>query len=354
MELTLAAVATHLGGSLTGNPAELIHGVAPFESAGAGEIALAATPRYLKALAGSEASALIVPEGTPPLAPARNLIAVRLPVVALARALALFHPPTRPTPGVHASAQVGEGIVAGDELCVGPLAVIGNNVRLGRRVVIHAHVTIGDGVEIGDDVEIFPQVVIRERCRIGHRVIIQAGSLIGSDGFGYAHDGQRYHKIRHLGIVEIDDDVEIGAGNTIDRASFGRTHIGRGVKTDNLVHIAHNVTVGEDTVIVAQVGIAGSARVGRHVTLAGQAGISGHLTIGDGATVGPQAGIAQAVPAGATVSGSPEMPHRQWLRVQRTLPRLPELQRRVAHLEQRLAVLEQRPTTHPSCHPPES
>ena len=190
--------------------------------------------------------------------------------------------------------------------------------------------------------EIFPNVTILERCRIGNRVTIQSGTVIGADGFGYTPDGSRYHKIPHLGIVQIDDDVEIGACNTIDRARFGRTWICRGVKTDNLVHVAHNVTVGEDTVLVAQVGISGSVTIGRHAILAGQAGVSGHLEIGDNAIIGPQAGIAKSISKGQIVSGSPEMPHRLWLRVQRIIPQLPEMKKKIAALEARLQTLKDR------------
>jgi UDP-3-O-[3-hydroxymyristoyl] glucosamine N-acyltransferase len=193
---------------------------------------------------------------------------------------------------------------------------------------------------IGDDVTLFPNVTILERCRIGNRVIVQAGSVIGSDGFGYAPDGRMYRKIRHIGIVQIDDDVEIGAGNTIDRATFGRTWIQRGVKTDNLVHVAHNVTVGEDTVLVAQVGISGSVTIGRHVIIAGQAGVSGHLDIGDDVIIGPRGGVAKSIPAGEVVSGAPEMPNRAWLKVQRIIPRLPEFKKKMEDIEKRVKRLE--------------
>jgi UDP-3-O-[3-hydroxymyristoyl] glucosamine N-acyltransferase len=348
MEMTLAQIADRIGGVLCGDGALVIRGAAPFETAGPQELTLAGGAAYLKALERSRAAAFIVPEGV--AAPGRNLIQARWPMVLFARALALFHPPPRPVPGIHPSAQLGRGLSAGAALAIGPLVVVGERVRLGDRVVLHPHVVVGDDVVLGDDVELWPHVTVLQGCQIGDRVVIQAGSVIGSDGFGYAHDGERYTKIRHLGRVVIEDDVEIGAGNTIDRATFGVTRIGRGVKTDNLVHIAHNVSVGEHSVIVAQVGIAGSTQVGRHVTLAGQAGLSGHITIGDGAVVGPQAGVAQSVAPGAVVSGSPEMPHRQWLRVQRSLPRLPELRRQVAELERRLAALEgRRSEADPDC-----
>ena len=193
---------------------------------------------------------------------------------------------------------------------------------------------------MGDDVCLHANVTIMNGCRIGHRVTIQAGSVIGSDGFGYAPDGERYVKIPHTGIVQIDDDVEIGANNTIDRGTFGRTHIQRGVKTDNLVHIAHNVVIGPDSILVAQVGISGSATLGRHVVLAGQVGVTGHLHIGDNVMAGGKTGISKSVPDGQVISGAPEMPHKLWLRVQRIIPRLPDIRKKVKSLERRVQRLE--------------
>jgi UDP-3-O-[3-hydroxymyristoyl] glucosamine N-acyltransferase len=220
------------------------------------------------------------------------------------------------------------------------MTVIGNHVRIGRRASIYPGVVIGDHVSIGDDVRLYPNVTILERCRLGERVTIHAGTVIGSDGFGFAPDGDIYHKIPHDGIVQIDDDVEIGANNTIDRGTFGKTHIQCGVKTDNLVHIAHNVTVGENTVLVAQVGISGSTSLGRHVVMAGQVGVAGHIHIGDGVMIGGQSGIASDVPAGEIMSGSVAMPHKTWLKVQRIMPRLPELKRQLVDMEKRLQRLE--------------
>jgi UDP-3-O-[3-hydroxymyristoyl] glucosamine N-acyltransferase len=219
--------------------------------------------------------------------------------------------------------------------------VIGRQVTVGDQVWLHPGVVIGDRVAIGNDVIIHPNVTIQAGTVIGSRVIIHSGTVIGSDGFGFAPDGTVYHKIPHTGIVQIDDDVEIGANNTIDRGTFGQTRIGKGVKTDNLVHVAHNVTVGENTVLVAQVGISGSVTIGKNAVLAGQAGVAGHLTIGDHATVGPQTGVGKSVPDGQIVSaGIPEMPHRLWLRVVRTIPRLPDISKRLRGLEKRFKKIE--------------
>jgi UDP-3-O-[3-hydroxymyristoyl] glucosamine N-acyltransferase len=186
-----------------------------------------------------------------------------------------------------------------------------------------------------------PNVSILERCELGNRVIIHAGSVIGSDGFGFAPHEGGYAKIPQTGIVRIDEDVEIGACNTIDRATFGMTWIKRGVKTDNLVHIAHNVVVGEDTVLVAQVGISGSVKIGNRSILAGQVGVSQHVSIGDRTTVGPQSGVAKSVPDDQVVSGSPAMPHRIWLKVSNLVPKLPEMKKKIAELEKRIGRLEQ-------------
>ena len=338
--LALARIAALVGGEVAGDPRRMVAGAAPFESAGENDIAFAAGAAYLKRLAACRAGVLLVPPGT--LAPDRDLIRVPNPQAAFARVLQVLHAPPRPAPGTAPTAVIGDRFTCGKQVTIGAQVVIGDGVAIGHRVVLAPHVVIGDRVSIGDDTRIFPHVTILGDCRIGSRVTIQSGTVIGSDGFGYAREGDRYLKIVHRGIVQIDDDVEIGAANTIDRATFGRTWIQSGVRTDNLVHIAHNVTVGENTVIVAQVGISGSVTIGRQAILAGQAGVAGHLTIGDGATVGPQAGVARSVPPGAVVSGSPEMPHRQWLRTQRITAQLPDLAQRLRELEKRLADLEDR------------
>ena len=334
--IPLGRAAEIAGGTLTGDPDLIIRGAAPFERAEPDQITFAAQPRLIKRLSETRAGAVIVPPKVD--AADRPLIHADNPQVAFVRLLRHFHPPVRPgyLDGISPLAVVGGGFAAGRDSEIGPYAVIGEDVTFGDRVRIHPHVVIGDGVRIGDDVEVFPHVYLGPGTRIGRRVTIQAGSVIGADGYGYAPDGRRYQKIPHTGIVRIDDDVEIGAGNTIDRATYGETRIGRGVKTDNLVHVAHNVTVGEDTLLVAQVGIAGSARIGDHAVLAGQVGIAGHLTIGNDVTVGPQSGVGGDIPDGETVTGSPQMPHRIWLRVQRIIPRLPDIKKRLEALEKQL------------------
>jgi len=338
MKCSVRQIAEWVGGTVDGDGEKMIHGVLPFDDAGPEEITCAADARFLKRLGQCRAGAVLVPTGSVP--ERHDCIRVDNPYLAFAKVMALFHDRPRRGEGIHPGAHVGETFLCGSEPTIGPGVVIGHNVVCGHRVTLHPNVVLGDGVVMGDDVVIHPNVSVGHRCRLGNRVVIHAGTVIGSDGFGFARDGRRYFKIPQTGIVQIDDDVEIGAGNAIDRATFGKTWIQRGVKTDNLVHVAHNVVVGEDTVLVAQVGISGSVTIGKGAVLAGQAGISGHLVIGDGATVGPQAGVAKSVPDGQVVSGSPEMPHKLWLKVVQLVRRLPEIQKKVLEMEKRISFLE--------------
>jgi UDP-3-O-[3-hydroxymyristoyl] glucosamine N-acyltransferase len=334
VKTALSQIAELVNAKLIGQADTPICGVAPFEHAGPDDITVAANKKFLKQLDRCNAAAVIVPHGAS--ADFLNLLQVDHPLVAFAKVIAFFHPPRKLPARIHPAAHIADDVNAGADICVDASASVGHGVRLGDRVQIHAGVVIADDVVIGDDVTIFPNVTILERCRIGNRVIIHAGSVIGSDGFGFAPDGETYHKIPHVGIVHIEDDVEIGANNTIDRATFGETRIGRGVKTDNLVHIAHNVSVGENTVLVAQVGISGSVQIGKNAVVAGQAGIAGHLTIGDGVVIGPQAGIAKDIPAGQTVIGAPAMEPKRFYRMVRIMQNLPELKKRLETLEKKI------------------
>jgi UDP-3-O-[3-hydroxymyristoyl] glucosamine N-acyltransferase len=338
MKMRLKEIARLVDGELTGNEHKLISGAAAFDEADDHQITFALRPAFLKRVATSRAGVVIVPrhfqtEG-------KNLLGVDNPQLAFAKVVGRFFPARDPGIGIDAKASVGRDFDSGKALYVGPCTVIGDKVRCGHRVKIYPGSVIGPEVIIGDDVVIYPNVSIGERCRIGNRVIIHAGTVIGSDGFGFVLDGHEYTKIPHTGIVQIDDDVEIGANNTIDRGTFGKTWLKKGVKTDNLVQIAHNVTVGEHSVLVAQVGISGSTTLGNHAILAGQAGVSGHLRIGDNVTIGPQTGVAKSIESGQTVSGSPELPHRLWLKVSRIIPRLPEFMKRLSKMEKRLKALE--------------
>jgi len=338
MEIPLKRLAEHVGGHVRGDGNKIIHGVAPFETAAAAEITFADGPKFIKRLHQCTAGAVIVPEEIDD--ETSNLLQVANPKAAFARIITLFHPPLVSFKGISERAVIGERFRGGEDIAVASMVSIGNDVRIGDRVVLYPGVVLGDEVVVGNDTIVYPNVTILDRCRIGSRVIIQAGTVIGSDGYGFSPDGGAHVKIPHLGIVQIDDDVEIGAVNTIDRATFGKTWIQKGVKTDNLVQIAHNVTVGEHTLIVAQVGIAGSTVIGQHVILAAKAGIAGHLSLGDNSIIGPMTGIGKSVEPGQILSaGLPGIPHRQWLRMQRVLPELPELKKRLAALEKEVARL---------------
>ncbi|MFH2099126.1 MAG: UDP-3-O-(3-hydroxymyristoyl)glucosamine N-acyltransferase, partial [Pseudomonadota bacterium] len=287
MAPTLGEIADRLSARLTGgDPGTPVSGVAPFDRAGPGEITCAASAKLLARVSGSRAEAVIVGPGAGPSAV--PLLVVGNPLLTFARAIALFHRPPAPEPGISPHAVVGQGFVHGEDLFVAPGVVIGKGVRVGDRVTLLPNVVLGDGVVLGDDVTIHPQACVLWGCTLGSRVVIHAGAVIGADGFGFAGEAGKLHKIPQTGVVTLGDDVEIGANNTIDRATFGATAIGNGVKTDNLVHVAHNVTVGDDTVLIAQCGISGGTVIGKNCVLAGQAGVAGHLTIGDFVMVGPQ------------------------------------------------------------------
>lgn len=334
MEITLREINAFVKGELEGDPDKKIKEPTPFENTHADAITYAASPGFLNKLDLISAGAVLVPVDFKATTKT-NLIRTSNPYVAFARIMQWFYPSPDPFAfgSISSQAVIGSDFTCGDSILIKPFVYIGNHVTIGSRVLIHAQVVIEDCVVIGDDVEIAPHVSILKNCCIGSRVKINAGTVIGSDGFGFAPDGEKYHKIPHRGIVHIEDDVEIGAGNTIDRASFEKTLICQGVKTDNLVHIAHNVRIGANTVIAGQAGIAGSTTIGKNVILAGQSGIAGHLELGDRVTVGPKAGVTRSIKAGLTMSGIPEMPHKLWLRVQQIIPQLPEIKKKLNQLK---------------------
>lgn len=319
----------------------MIRRVASIEEASAGDITFLSHPRYQRFLPVCGASAVIVAPGVAAAhadLAALNFLEVSNPYLAFALVLRLFSPPAKFPGVISPQAQIDGSARIGEEVTVFAHAFVSAGARIGDRSVLYPGVFVGEGAEIGADCVLHPNAVVREGCRLGDRVILHAGVVIGSDGFGYAVAGRERVKIPQMGIVVVEDDVEIGANTTVDRATLGRTVIGRGVKIDNLVQIAHNVRVGEHSVIAAQAGVAGSSEVGRNVTLAGQVGVVNHVKIGDGATVGPQSGIAQSVPAGATVSsGLAAAPHQEWRKVMVLLPQLPKLWSAVRDLEKRVA-----------------
>ncbi len=344
VEKTLAELAQHVGGRIIGDGRILIQKVAPIDEAGPGDITFLANPRYHQFLIQSKASAIIIAPGVVNVAATvtdKSYLEAANPYVAFAKILQLFSVPSRFSGEIDPLACVSPSAQLGDHVTVFPYVFVGEGAKVGSRTAIFPGVFVGEGCRIGTDCVLHPNVVVRDHCRLGNRVILHAGVVIGSDGFGYAGQGDGRLKIPQVGIVEVEDDVEIGANTTVDRATLGRTVVGRGSKIDNLVQIAHNVTIGENSVIAAQVGIAGSTRVGKDVTLAGQVGVVNHIEIGDGARIGPQSGIPKSVPPGALLSGGiAAAPHYEWLRVMTLLPQLPKLWSAVRALEKKIAALD--------------
>jgi UDP-3-O-[3-hydroxymyristoyl] glucosamine N-acyltransferase len=325
-----------VGGELVGGTDPEISGLADFDSAGVGQIAFAVDKRRLPQLEETQASLLLVPRIFPELQ--RPVIRVEDPLWAATVIQHRLEAREFLATGIHPSAVVGNDCLIPQEVSIAPLVCLGERVRIGRRVKIGAGCVIGDDVVIGDDTLLHPNVSVLDRSLLGARVIVHSGTVIGSDGFGYAHDRQGRHLKRlHVGHVQIDDDVELGANVCVDRATFGRTWIKRGTKIDNLVQVAHNVEIGEDSILVSQCGISGSTVLGNGVIMGGKAAISGHLKIGNRVTIAGKAGVAASVGDGEVVAGFPAIPHKQWLRAVTLFPRLPELFKELRELRKQLA-----------------
>jgi UDP-3-O-[3-hydroxymyristoyl] glucosamine N-acyltransferase len=342
--LKLRDIAARLECSLEGDGQLEIERVAGIEAAGPGDLTFVANSKYVPRLRDTRASAVILGRdihGAP-----CSVLRAAHPYLTFARAVELFTEAWHPPAGVHPTAIVESDAVLAEDASIGPYAVIGSGARIGSRTLVHAHVYVGRQAQIGADCVLHARVSIRERVRLGDRVIVQDGAVIGSDGFGFAKrpDGS-HHKIPQIGGVVIEDDVEIGANTTIDRPAVGETRIGSGTKIDNLVQVAHGVTIGRHALLAAQVGIAGSATLEDGVTLAGQVGVAGHLTLGEGVIATAQTGIPNSVEAGAFISGYPAIPNRDWLKSSAVFRRLPELKKLVSALEDRIAELEARLAT---------
>lgn len=338
--IRLADLGAQLGAEVVGDGSLEIRGVRPLDSATAEELSFLHNPKYVNEAKASEAGAILVAD--PEAFPGRNLLVCPEPYLALAHALEIFHPVESPPAGVHPTASVADGVSLGEGASIGPMVSVGAGSSIGERSVVSAGCVLGQGVEIGGDCVLHPRVVVEDGCRLGDRCIVHSGTVIGSDGFGFATVDGSHHKVPQVGIVVLEDDVELGANVCVDRAALGETRIGRGTKVDNLVQIAHNVQVGEHCLLVAQVGISGSTTIGHHSVFAGQAGCSGHLKIGSGVVMAAKAAAYKDVPDGATMAGAPARPHREWLKANANLQRLDGLRKKVKDLEKRIAELEGR------------
>lgn len=320
-------------------PGDLIlRGVGALESAGEDMLSFLADPRQARRLRACRAGAVILPEGVACDLP--SLVSTN-PYKHFVQVVNLFSGPARrPAPGIHSSAVVDSSAEIAPDASVGPLCVVGARARVGAGTVLAAQVYVGEESTVGAGCWFYPHVVVREKVKIGDRVVLHPGVVIGADGFGFLPEGGRYLKIPQVGTVVIEDDVEIGANTTVDRAALGETRIGRGCKLDNLIMVAHNVRIGADTVLAGQCGISGSTVLGERVRVGGQAGCGGHLHIGNDAVLGGQSGVSKDVPAGVFVSGYPARPHAEALRIQAEVNRIPALRRQIRDLEARLELLE--------------
>ncbi|MDR3561809.1 MAG: UDP-3-O-(3-hydroxymyristoyl)glucosamine N-acyltransferase [Negativicutes bacterium] len=341
MVKTLQEIAELVGGTVLAETYPEITGITNIEDAGPGEITFAVPPHLEKA-ADSAAAAVIIPDTV--TAFSKPAIRVANPRVAFIKLLELFTPPTVVQRGIHPTAQIGANVQLGDNVAVMANAVISDGVSIGDNTVIYPQVWVGEDVAVGDNTIVYPNVTIYPRCILGARVIIHAGTVIGSDGFGFVTVSGRHHKVPHVGNVIIGDDVEIGANVTIDRGTTGSTVVKRGTKIDNLVHLAHNVVVGENCFLVAFTGISGSTKIGNNVTFAGQSGSAGHLNIGDNCVFAAKTGVIGHVPANSFYSGFPARPHREWLKAEAAQRKIPDLMKKVQELEKRLGELEKERT----------
>jgi UDP-3-O-[3-hydroxymyristoyl] glucosamine N-acyltransferase len=330
-------IAALIGGTIAVDSPASISDVAGIETAGPHDVTFYEQPRFLPRLRASAAGAVIVGSPVEGVAAAQIQVDAR-PYLKFIELVRLFHPSSRPPSGIHPSAVVDPEASLGPDVSVGPLAVIKRGARIGARTIIGSQVYIGPGAEIGDDCHLFPRVVVRGSCRLGSRVLVHCGAVLGDDGFGYVRDGNQHVKIPHIGRVTIEDDVEIGANTTVDRATFGETVIGSGTKIDNLVMIAHNVKIGARCILAGQVGIAGSSTVGDDTILAGQVGIASGVSVGSRVIATSKCGIPSNVRDGEIVSGIPAYSHRPWKRVMASFWRLPEILARLRAIERKLGI----------------
>lgn len=325
--MKLSAIAAKLGARLDGSDAE-ITGVAGIEQAVAGQLTFVANPKYAMAAKTTQAAAVIVADDFPALD--KPTLRTKNPYLAFAKAIELFYQPPQYAPGIDPTARVHQSAKVGKGAHVGPYVIVDQDVTIGEGAVLLAHVVIYRGARIGRNFFAHAHAIVREHCELGDNVILQNGVVIGADGFGFAKDDAgKWHKIVQSGRVVIASNVEVQANACIDRASVGETRIAEGAKVDNLVQVGHGSSVGENTLLCAQVGLAGSTEVGKNVILAGQVGVAGHCKVGDGAVATAQSGIPNDVEAGKVVSGYPAIENKQWLRAVAIFNRLPELAKKL-------------------------
>lgn len=342
MPLTVEEIARRLDGRIEGNSLLEVRGVESLDQAGPADLTFLGNPRYSPAMKTTKAGVVLVNEAWVGETSA-TLIRVKSADAAFAQvAFWLARPAITYKPGIHPTAVVAADARLGRDVTVGPHCVIEAGAVIGNGTVLVAQCYVGHCCEVGENCLFYPHASVREYCRVGNRVILQPGAVIGSDGFGYVKEAGHWKKIPQVGVVVLGDDVEIGANTTIDRARFGETRIGNGAKLDNLIQIAHNVTVGEDTAMAAQVGISGSTHVGNRVQLGGQVGVAGHLHIGDNAVVMAQAGVSKDIPPASIMFGTPAVPALEAKKAHAHIMRLPELKKKLAEIDTRLKVVEEK------------
>jgi UDP-3-O-[3-hydroxymyristoyl] glucosamine N-acyltransferase len=335
----LRELAQWVDGTVVGDGEIQISGVAAIEEARVGEITFIANPKYFPRLSETQASAIIVSKEVTQAD--KPLLCVTNPYLAFAKILALFSHKPYQAKGIDANTWISPTAKLGKDLTLYPFVYIGDHCSIGDRVTLYPGVYVGEDSSIGEDSTLHANVSIYSGTLVGKRVILHSGVVVGSDGFAYVKEGRKNVKIPQVGRVEIEDDVEIGANTTVDRATFGKTIIRRGVKIDNLVQVAHNVVIGEDSILCAQVGISGSTKVGSNVTLAGQVGVVDHTEIGDNVMVGAQAGVTHRLPPNQGYVGSPALPHREFLRANAVFSKLPEMRKTLIDIEKRLKKIEE-------------
>jgi UDP-3-O-[3-hydroxymyristoyl] glucosamine N-acyltransferase len=338
MNCTARQIAEMVKGQVIGDDTTPILGFSPAESAAAGQLTFAEKGMHLESALRSAASAILLSE--PGVASDKTLIQVQNVRVAAACLLPFFFPEELQAPGIDPSASIDSTAQIDPTAFIGPSCIIGPGVKIGARSVLMGGNCLGKNSSLGDDTVLHPNVVVYPRSQIGNRVIIHAGTVIGSDGYGYVFDQGKHRKVLQVGQVQIEDDVEIGANAAIDRGAFGATIIGKGTKIDNLVHVAHNVTMGPHCLVLGQVGFAGSVKLGSYCVIASQSGIAGHLKLGNQATVGAKSGVMRDIPDGGTVLGIPAMPDKQAKRQWIATSQLPDLLKKVRSLEQQLEELK--------------